>query len=46
MVSIAMVCKYMNWDWNTYNSQPKEFIDVVKMIRQLEAEETERNNKE
>jgi hypothetical protein len=46
MVSIALTCKYMGWDWHTYQHQPFYFIQVINMLRQLEAEEAERSSKE
>jgi len=27
----------MHWDWNTYNNQPKEFIEVINIIKREEA---------
>ena len=36
----------MGWDWHVYNSQPIFFIEVVNLLRQLEAEENERINKQ
>lgn len=45
LIRIALTCKYMGWDWHTYSSQPLYFIQTIDLIRQLEAEEAERNNK-
>jgi len=42
LVSIALTCKYMGWDYRTYMSQPLEFIETIDIIRRLEAEEAER----
>jgi len=35
----------MGWDWHTYNSQPIYFINVINMLRQIENEEIDRQNK-
>ncbi len=40
-----MTCKYMNWDWNTYHEQPIEFLQTVNLIRQIEAEEMDRQQR-
>jgi len=32
----------MGWDWNTYMSQPINFIKIIDLIQQLEAEESQR----
>lgn len=46
LVSMALTCKYMGWDFDTYNSQPLSFIQVINLLRQLEAEEVERSSKQ
>lgn len=43
-VSVALTCKYMGWDWETYCRQPRFFIEIVDMLRKEEALEAEREN--
>lgn len=44
-MGVALTCKYMGWDWNIYMRQPLEFLQIINMMRQLEAEEAERQAK-
>jgi hypothetical protein len=44
-VSIALTCKYMGWNYETYQRQPVNFIRTVNLLRQLEVEEAERQMK-
>jgi hypothetical protein len=39
------VCREYSWDWNTYQEQPKWFIDVILSMLRNEAEEAQRRNK-
>jgi hypothetical protein len=41
----ALVCREFGWDWNTYQSQPKWFIDIILAMLREEAEESNRRNK-
>lgn len=34
----------MGWDWNTYMCQPSPFLEVIDLLRTLEAEEIKRQN--
>lgn len=45
LISVSMTCKYMGWDWQTYHDQPLSFLQTIEMMRQAEAEETERQMK-
>jgi hypothetical protein len=45
IVSIALTCKYMGWDWNTYKRQPMSFVKTIDLLRRLEIEETKRMSK-
>lgn len=45
MVSMLLTCKYMGWDWHTYQRQPREFIYLIDTFRKVEAEEVAFQNK-
>ena len=45
MVGVALTCKYMGWDWETYQKQPLDFIWIINTIRMEEAKEQERLSK-
>jgi len=45
LINIVLTCKYMGWDWATYHRQPKDFIEVVNILRFEEANEANRVNK-
>jgi hypothetical protein len=41
----AIICREMKWDWETFQSQPNWFIDVILAMLQEEAAEANRRNK-
>ena len=43
-VTVAVTCKYMGWTYQEYLSQPIPLLQTVTMLRQLEAEEAERQS--
>lgn len=45
IVSIAITCKYMGWTYEEYLNQPLSLIEAVRMLRNLEAEEAQRQEK-
>lgn len=44
-ITIAITCKYMGWGYEQYQAQPLPLLQTVTMLRQLEAEEAERQSK-
>lgn len=45
LVNVVLTCKYMGWDWETYHKQPREFIEVINILRFEEAREIKRSSK-
>jgi len=44
-VSIAIVCRDMGWDYETYLNQPKWLIDTLRIMKSAEHTEQKLNEK-
>ena len=38
-VRILLICKYMGWDYETYNRQPLPFIQAAEYLNEAEAKQ-------